>query len=112
MSGMPCRDDPARIALVSRHRFRALVGTALDVILRTRGVEPVLSTGFTTETGVEPGLRDGLSREHCVGLVEDCAASCGIEAGDSDTSLPRSRALSRTEESISNLFCRGGGWVA
>jgi nicotinamidase-related amidase len=66
--------------VVTKHRFSAFVGTNLDIILRTRGVESLLFTGVTTETCVESSLRDGLFHEYYVSLVEDCAASYRPEA--------------------------------
>jgi len=61
--------------VVVKNRFSAFVGTNLDMLLRTRGIQSLLFTGVTTETCVESSLRDGLFREYYVSLVEDCAAS-------------------------------------
>ncbi len=72
------RDHPALIpvhALLHRHRFSAFVGTSLDIVLRTLGVRSLLVTGVATEVCVESTLRDGLSAEYAVSLVEDCAAT-------------------------------------
>lgn len=66
--------------VVTKNRFSAFVGTNLDIILRTRGMESLLFTGVTTETCVESSLRDGLFHEYYVSLVEDCAASYREEA--------------------------------
>jgi len=66
--------------IVTKNRFSGFVGTNLDLLLRTRGVQSLLFAGVTTETCVESTLRDGLFHEYYVSLVEDCAASYSPEA--------------------------------
>lgn len=73
--------------VVTKNRFSAFVGTNLDIVLRTRGVESLLFTGVTTETCVESSLRDGLFHEYYVSLVEDCAASYRKEAHHASTEI-------------------------
>ena len=73
--------------VVIKNRFSAFVGTNLDLLLRTRGIQSLLLTGVTTETCVESTLRDGLFREYYVSLVEDCAASYSQEAHAASASI-------------------------
>lgn len=61
--------------MIVKHRFSAFVGTDLDSVLRSRGIESLLFTGVATEICVESSLRSGLFHEYWVSLVEDCAAS-------------------------------------
>lgn len=72
----PAEGEP----LVVKHRFSAFVGTNLDIVLRTLGVRSILVTGVATEVCVDSTLRDGLSAEYFVSLVEDCAATYSAEA--------------------------------
>lgn len=75
----PAPDD----VVVIKHRFSAFVGTSLDIVLRTLGVRSLLVTGVATEVCVESTLRDGLSAEYFVSLVEDCASTYTQEAHES-----------------------------
>ncbi|WP_173923477.1 cysteine hydrolase family protein [Agromyces sp. Marseille-P2726] len=75
----PGSDD----TVVTKHRFSAFVGTNLDIVLKTLSVRSLLVTGVATEVCVESTLRDGLSAEYFVSLVEDCAATYTAEAHES-----------------------------
>ncbi|MCU1546869.1 MAG: rutB [Homoserinimonas sp.] len=66
--------------VIVKNRFSSFVGTNLDLVLRSRGIQSLLFTGVTTETCVESSLRDGLFHEYYVTLIEDCAASYRAEA--------------------------------
>lgn len=61
--------------VVNKHRYSAFAGTDLDVVLRTAGIESILVTGVATNVCVESTLRDGLSLDYHVSLVEDCCAA-------------------------------------
>ncbi len=60
--------------IVTKHRYSAFVGTDLDLILRSKGIENILVTGVVTNVCVETTARDGFNRDYNVVLVEDC---CG-----------------------------------
>jgi ureidoacrylate peracid hydrolase len=60
--------------IVTKHRFSGFVGTELDLVLRSRGIETLLMTGFTTNVCVETTARDGFNLNYRIILVEDC---CG-----------------------------------
>ena len=66
--------------VVHKYRYSAFVGTNLDIVLTTLGVQSLLFTGVATEVCVESSLRDGLFAEYYVSLVEDCAATYSPEA--------------------------------
>jgi ureidoacrylate peracid hydrolase len=60
--------------IVTKHRYSAFIGTDLDLILKSQGVEFILVTGVATNVCVESTARDGYHRDYNVILVEDC---CG-----------------------------------
>jgi ureidoacrylate peracid hydrolase len=59
---------------VTKHRYSAFVGTDLNLILRSKGIETLLFTGTVTNVCVETTARDGFNLDYNVILVEDC---CG-----------------------------------
>jgi len=60
--------------IVTKHRYSAFIGTDLDLILKSRGIEYILVTGVATNVCVESTARDGYHRDYNVILIEDC---CG-----------------------------------
>jgi ureidoacrylate peracid hydrolase len=60
--------------IVTKHRYSAFIGTDLDLILRSKGIENILVTGVATNVCVESTARDGYHRDYNVILIEDC---CG-----------------------------------
>ena len=60
--------------IVTKHRYSGFVGTDLDLILRSKGIENILVTGVATNVCVETTARDGYNRDYNVVFVEDC---CG-----------------------------------
>jgi ureidoacrylate peracid hydrolase len=61
--------------IVTKHRFSGFVGTELNLVLRSRGIETLLMTGFTTNVCVETTARDGFNLDFRIVLVEDCCAA-------------------------------------
>ena len=61
--------------IVTKHRFSGFVGTELNLVLRARGIETLLMTGFTTNVCVETTARDGFNLDFRIILVEDCCAA-------------------------------------
>jgi ureidoacrylate peracid hydrolase len=59
---------------VTKHRYSAFIGTDLDLILRSKGLENILVAGVATNVCVESTARDGYHRDYNVILIEDC---CG-----------------------------------
>ena len=60
--------------ICTKHRYSAFVGTDLELILKSQGVEYILVTGVATNVCVESTARDGYHRDYNVILIEDC---CG-----------------------------------
>ncbi|MGD9045366.1 MAG: cysteine hydrolase [Desulfobacterales bacterium] len=60
--------------IVTKHRYSAFIGTDLDLILKSQGIEYILVTGVATNVCVESTARDGYHRDYNVILIEDC---CG-----------------------------------
>ncbi|MBW2063453.1 MAG: cysteine hydrolase [Deltaproteobacteria bacterium] len=60
--------------VVTKHRYSAFVGTDLDLILRSRGIENIIVTGVATNVCVETTARDGFNHDYNVVLLDDC---CG-----------------------------------
>jgi ureidoacrylate peracid hydrolase len=60
--------------IVTKHRYSAFVGTDLNLILRSKGIENIIMTGVATNVCVETTARDGYNRDYNVVFVEDC---CG-----------------------------------
>jgi ureidoacrylate peracid hydrolase len=73
--------------VVIKYRYSAFIGTNLEILLRTLGVQSLLFTGVATEICVESSLRDGLFADYWVSLVEDCAASYSQAAHDASVSV-------------------------
>lgn len=65
--------------VVNKHRYSAFAGTDLDMALRTAGIESILVAGVATNVCVESTLRDGLSLDYHVSLLEDCCAAYAPE---------------------------------
>lgn len=61
--------------VVTKHRYSAFHGTDLAALLRRMGRTSLLFTGFTTNVCVETSLRDGLSHDFLVSIVQDCCAA-------------------------------------
>ncbi len=60
--------------IVIKHRYSAFIGTDLNLILRSKGIETLLFTGTVTNVCVETTARDAFNHDFNVILVEDC---CG-----------------------------------
>jgi len=60
--------------IVTKHRYSAFIGTDLDLILKSQGIEFILVTGVATNVCVESTARDGYHRDYNVILIKDC---CG-----------------------------------
>jgi len=67
----PEQDD----LVVIKHRYSAFTGTDLNLLLRAHGKTALLCTGVATDVCVESTIRDALSRDYYITLVDDCCAS-------------------------------------
>lgn len=73
--------------VITKNRFSAFVGTNLDLVLRSLGIDSLLFTGVATEICVESSLRSALFHEYWVTLVEDCAATYSRAAHDASVAV-------------------------
>jgi ureidoacrylate peracid hydrolase len=65
--------------IVTKHRFSGFVGTDLDLVLRSKGIETLLMTGVVTNVCVETTARDGFDLDYRIILVEDCCGAFSPE---------------------------------
>lgn len=61
--------------VMKKHRYSGFVGTELDLVLRSRGIETVVMTGVATNVCVESTSRDAFMRDYHVVLLSDCSAT-------------------------------------
>lgn len=66
--------------ILPKHRYSAFVGTSLEMILRSRGVQTVILTGIATNVCVESTARDAFMRDFSVVIAEDLTAGTSPEA--------------------------------
>lgn len=74
----PLPDEP----VVTHHGISAFGRTAIDGILRARGVDTVLVSGVATNISVEGTARDAMNLGYRAVLVEDACAAATDEAHD------------------------------
>jgi ureidoacrylate peracid hydrolase len=60
--------------IVTKHRYSAFVGTELDLLLRSNGIENVVLMGVATNICVDSTARDASMRDYRTTVVGDC---CG-----------------------------------
>lgn len=65
--------------IVTKHRYTAFLGTDLDLILRSKGIEVILICGVVTNVCVETTARDGFNLNYHVIIVEDCCGAFSPE---------------------------------
>jgi ureidoacrylate peracid hydrolase len=58
--------------VVAKHRYSGFFETALDTLLRDRGIESLVFTGCTTSVCVDSTLRDAFYRDYRCLLMSDC----------------------------------------
>ena len=68
--------------VVTKHRYSGFIGTDLDQVLRSRGIETVIMTGEATNVCVETTARDAYMRDYFVVFLGDCTASTAKAAHD------------------------------
>lgn len=62
-------------AVVTKHRFNAMVDTDLDLILRSRRVRTVIVAGVLTNVCVESTVRDAFFKDYFPVVPRDCVAT-------------------------------------
>lgn len=63
--------------VIEKPRYSAFYNTALDSVLRARGIRNLAFCGIATNVCVESTLRDGYHREYFVVLLEDATHQAG-----------------------------------
>ena len=61
--------------VMEKHRHSAFVGTALEQVLRDRGIQTLVIAGVQTHVCVESSLRDGSARGYYIVVPRDCVGS-------------------------------------
>ena len=98
--------QPAEGELVIRKRsVSALAGTELDRLLRLRGIDLLVLTGFATTWVVEGTARDAVDRGYSVVVLGDCCATFTDEMHRFalDAILPQLGTVTSSEEFVSSL---------
>jgi ureidoacrylate peracid hydrolase len=67
----PNPDEP----VITKWSYDAFEDTDLDLLLKSKGIETLLMTGFTTNVCVETTARHGYIKGYYIALVEDCAGA-------------------------------------
>jgi ureidoacrylate peracid hydrolase len=60
--------------LIDKHRYSAFIGTRLDQVLRSNGIQTIVVSGVATSGCVESTVRDGFMTDYYVVLAGD---ACG-----------------------------------
>jgi nicotinamidase-related amidase len=76
---------------VNKFRSSAFVGTPLDLLLRSNGIDTIVIAGCTTEGCVESTARDAMFMDYYVVVVEDCVESDTREQHEASLTLMRVR---------------------
>lgn len=66
--------------VVEKRQWGAFYGTALDQLLRRRGIKTIVIGGIATNIGVESTAREGFDRGYQMVFAEDAMASISAEA--------------------------------
>ena len=61
--------------IITKNRYSAFIGTNLDLILRTKGIETIVLCGFTANVCVESTARQGFMMNYRTITLTDCIAS-------------------------------------
>jgi len=65
--------------VIVKHRYSAFSGTALDNLLRVRGVKSLVVTGVATNICIDSTFRDGFHNGFYVVIPKDCVGSANKE---------------------------------
>ena len=91
--------------LVTKHTWGAFHGTALDMMLRRRGVTQVALAGVATSIGVESTARAAYEHGYHVALVTDAMTDMSLEAHQNSLEriFPRLGEMGATAEMLALL---------
>ena len=86
--------------VVQKFRPDGFIGTNLDHILRTQGIQSLILVGTTTEGCVESTLRTASYHDYYVVAVEDAVASPNAELHEGSLRLFRARYPTHTGDEV------------
>ena len=86
--------------VVEKFRPDGFIGTHLDHILRTQGIQSVILLGTTTEGWVESTVRSASYRDYYVVVVEDAVASPNAELEEGSLRLFRARTPTHAGQQV------------
>jgi biuret amidohydrolase len=106
-------DEVAPLAdelVVTKHRSSAFLGTNLNLLLRSRGIETVVVIGEQTPGCVEATFRDAAYHDYYNVLVEDCVAAFDQQQHDASILIQRRRHDVCTGRDVLDIWhaARGG----
>lgn len=86
--------------IIRKHRYSAFKGTDLDMVLRSRGIKTVITTGVSTNVCVESTLRDAFETGYYVCLPSNATASWNMSLHESTIETIRHRfgIVTKTED--------------
>lgn len=90
--------------VVRKHRSDAFVGTDLDLILRSQGVNTVVTAGIVTNGCVESTVRHAAFLDYYSVVVEDACASTSRRLHEAALDLLRSRHDVVTSSTVKSLW--------
>lgn len=91
--------------VVYKHRYSAFKGTNLDMVLRARGIETVITTGVSTNVCVESSLRDAFETGYYVCIPSDATASWDMSLHESTLQTVNHRfGLVTTTDEIESIW--------
>ena len=96
-----------RDVVVEKYRPDAFLGTALDQLLRARGIESLVFVGTTTEGCLESSVRSASYRDYYVTIVEDLVFGPNRELHEASLRFMRARYLAAPASSIIDAWERG-----
>jgi nicotinamidase-related amidase len=95
--------------VIEKFRPDGFIGTHLDHVLRTQGIQSVVIIGTTTEGCVESTVRSASYRDYYVVVVEDAVASPNATLHDGSIQLFRARYPTYTSAEVLDAIGRARG---
>lgn len=94
--------------VVTKHRYSAFFGTALETLLKVRSIRTMVLAGVTTDVCVEATARDAFMRDYDVIVLSDCT---GLDDEDVQkatlTRIDRYFGRVSDSEQITGAWARG-----
>ncbi len=95
--------------VITKHRYSAFLGTALDLVLRSNGTRTLIVTGVSTHTCVDCTARDGFQQDYFVVVPADCTATYSPQVQEATlANLERHYGDVSTAEEIMRAWVQAG----